>query len=193
MSDLYRVEIFYPLDEVQHDILYYLYQPIIGTGAISTYMMLYMEGKRMNKFLKPSSLSRMTSFLSFSLSDLENYLKKLEGIGLLKTYMKNENKMTHYIFTLYSPLSIQRFFKNQILFHLLKESLSQDDFQKTIQYFRTNREVKDGYDDITSSFQDVYHIEHQQKRLRLRSVHDLKTYTANDIQIDDQIDLLKEA
>ena len=36
MSDLYRVELHYPLDEVQNDILYYLYQPLIGTNALST-------------------------------------------------------------------------------------------------------------------------------------------------------------
>ena len=94
MSDLYRVELHYPLDEVQNDILYYLYQPLIGTNALSTYMMLYTEGKRMSRFLKPSSLSRLVSFLSSSLMDLEKHLKALEAIGLLKTYVRHENNIT---------------------------------------------------------------------------------------------------
>ena len=67
MSDLYRVELHYPLDEVQTDILYYLYQPLIGSDALQLYMMLVIEGKRMNRFLKPSSLSRLTSFLSIKI------------------------------------------------------------------------------------------------------------------------------
>ena len=71
MSDLYRVELHYPLDDVQMDSLYYLYQPIVGASAISLYMMLIVEGKRMNKVITPSSLSRLNAFLSMSLLDIE--------------------------------------------------------------------------------------------------------------------------
>lgn len=51
MSDLYRVVLHYPLDDVQNDILYYLYQPLVGAPAISLYMMLVVEGKRMQKMV----------------------------------------------------------------------------------------------------------------------------------------------
>ena len=75
MSDLYRVEIHYPLDDVQTDILYYLYQPLMGSHALQLYMMLMLEGKRMSRFLKPSVLSRLISFLSMSLIDMEKSLQ----------------------------------------------------------------------------------------------------------------------
>ena len=129
MSDLYRVELHYPLDEVQTDILYYLYQPLIGSDALQLYMMLVIEGKRMNRFLKPSSLSRLTSFLSMSFTDLEKHFQSLEAIGLLKTFVKHENQITQYIYQLQSPLTLKAFFKNQILSSLLQESLSPEDFQ----------------------------------------------------------------
>ena len=45
MSDLYGVELHYPLDDVQMDSLYYLYQPIVGASAISLYMMLIEIGR----------------------------------------------------------------------------------------------------------------------------------------------------
>ena len=42
VTDLYRVEMRYPLDDVQIDTLYYLYQPLIGMEAMHLYMMLVM-------------------------------------------------------------------------------------------------------------------------------------------------------
>ena len=132
LSDLYRVEINYPLDEVQNDILYYCYQPIIGGQALQLYMMLSVEGKRMNRFLKPSSLSRLTSFISMNLQDLEKAFQTLEGIGLLKTFVYYENDFTQYVYQLQSPLTLQAFFKNQILSSLLQESLSQEDCEKSV-------------------------------------------------------------
>lgn len=191
MSDLYRVEARYPLDEVQNDILYYLYQPLIGSQALSTYMILYTEGKRMGRFLKPSSLSRITSFLSYQLMDLEKQLQILEAIGLLKTYVKHQ-QVTQYVFKIQSPLSLQAFFKNQILSSLLQESLSREDFQKTIQYFQCSLEDIQDYEEITSSFTDVFTIsQHHQRTLKIKD--DLKEKQTQDIHITYDMSLLKRA
>ena len=77
MSDLYRIEIHYPLDEVSLDILYYLYQPLMGSSALHSYMMLYTEGKRMSRFLQPSPLSRIVSYTSLNCSELEKNIKSV--------------------------------------------------------------------------------------------------------------------
>lgn len=190
MSDLYRVEVHYPLDEVQNDILYYLYQPLIGTNALSTYMMLYTEGKRMNRFLHPSTLSRLTSFLSSSLLDIEKHIKALEAIGLLRTYVKHDNDLTQYVFVIQSPLSLKAFFKNQILTSLLQESLTADDFQKNIQYFQIYKEDLSQYEDITASFQDVYTIQYKQKPL-LKMQEALKNKQSTSLELPYDMDLLK--
>lgn len=194
MSDLYRVEIHYPLDEIQNDILYYLYQPLIGTNALSTYMMLYTEGKRMTRFLKPSTLSRLISFLSSSLLDLEKNLKALEAIGLLKTYVKHENDMTQYVFVILSPLSLPAFFKNQILSSLLQESLTEEDFQKTIQYFKMSSEDLSRYEEITSSFTDVYTIQHKKRNKPiLKMKNELKQQITNNIDIPYDMEMLMKS
>ena len=148
VTDLYRVEMRYPLDDVQIDTLYYLYQPLIGMYAMHLYMMLVMEGKRMRRFIAPCPLSRLTSYMSMSVMDMEKALRSLEAIGLVKTYVKHENDITQYIYRLYAPLSLKAFFKNQILSSLLQLSLSEDDFQKTVQYFKISLENLDGYEDI---------------------------------------------
>lgn len=194
MSDLYRVELHYPLDDVQMDSLYYLYQPIVGASAISLYMMLIVEGKRMNKVITPSSLSRLNAFLSMSLLDIEKYLKTLEAIGLLKTYVKHENDLTQYVYQIHSPLSIKAFFKNQILASLLEDSLSPDDFQKTIQYFKISLEDLTHYEDITARFQDVFHIQHLKKGGKiLKYKEEFQERTQKDVEISYDYDLLLKA
>lgn len=191
MSDLYRIELHYPLDEVQSDILYYLYQPIIGSSALQLYMMLVVEGKRMTRFLKPSALSRLTSFLSLSLLDMEKAFQTLEGIGLLKTYVKHENDITQYVYQLQSPLSLKAFFRNQILASLLRESLSIEDFQKTIQYFRVVPEDLHDYEEITSRFQDAFTVQMPQKQGRILKLNeDLKEAIHQDVTITYDMELL---
>ncbi len=167
MSDMYRVESFYPLDDFAHDILYYLYQPLISNQAISVYMMLYTESKRMRRYLQPSSLDRLISCLDMSLIDIENALLKLEGIGLLKSYKKIEHGLTLYLFHVLSPLSLQAFFKNQILNSLLLETLSHDDYQRTISYFKLSTTDVSQYEDVTVKFQDVFTI----KRMNRKMIH----------------------
>ena len=167
VTDLYRVEMRYPLDEVQIDTLYYLYQPLIGSTALQVYMMLVMEGKRMRRFIAPCTLSRLLSFVSINIMELEKALRSLEAIGLLKTYVKHEQDITQYIYRIYAPLSLKAFFRNQILSSLLQFSLSQEDFQKTLQYFKISLEDLEGYEDVTAKFQDVFTIEHLHKGTRL--------------------------
>ena len=191
MSDLYRVEIHYPLDDVSNDILYYLYQPLLGASALHSYMMLYTEGKRMSRFLQPSPLSRLITYTSLSCSDLEKNIKKLEGLGLMKTYVKTSNQMTCYVYVLLSPLSIKAFFQNPILSSLLKESLSEDDYNKTIQYFKVSIEDKSGYEEITSSFTDVFDVVHH-KQKRVLQLKDVKEKVTGDIEISYDVESLKK-
>ncbi len=194
MSDLYRVEVHYPLDEVQNDILYYLYQPIIGSLALQLYMMLIVEGKRMNRFLQPSSLTRLTSFLSMSLIDIEASLRALEAIGLLKTYRKHEQELTQYVYQIQSPLSLKAFLKNQILSTLLQESLSVDDFQKTIQFFKISVADLKQYEEVTSSFQSVFKIDRTKKTGRLLKMNeDFKETLNQEIKVQYDVDLLFKA
>ena len=188
ISDLYQSEIHYPLDEVTNDVLYYLYQPIIGKDTISTYMFLYTEGKRNLKEQSYSSLSRLLDYQSMNLEELEECILKLEGIGLLKTYVKHDD-LTQYIFALLSPLSLTRFFKNQILCSLLKESLSDEDFKKTLNYFKYNYQDKKDFEEITSSFNDIYEITNKPIRL---SVKHLKERESEEIHYFFDESLLKQ-
>ena len=172
LSDLYKVENQYPLDEVQLDTLYLLYQPIIGSHALNLYMTLVSEGKRMSRFIQPCSFSRLMSFLTISLIDLEKYIHSLEGIGLLRTFVKHDNDESVYLFQMQSPLSLRMFFRNQLLQTMLYEALGQEDFDKTKDYFKRTIENTTQYEEVTSSFQDVFNIDLQKKKGKVLLIKD---------------------
>ena len=113
----------------------------------------------MTRFIKPTSITRLNTVTMLPLEEIEKNLRVLEAIGLLKTLVKHKDDLTQYLYHLQSPLSLRAFFKNQILHNLLKESLSEDDFTKTIQYFKVNKENEAEYDNITASFNDVFEIQ----------------------------------
>lgn len=191
VTDWYRVETHYPLDDMQIDTLYYLYQPLIGAEAVQLYMMLSLEGKRMMRVVQPSALSRLISFLSTNTLSLEKSLRALEAIGLLKTFVKHEHDMTQYVYRLLTPLSLKAFFKNQLLVSLLQSALSTDDFQKTVQYFKISLEDLQGYEEVTARFQDVFSITRQQavgKLLKYNEVFYQKE--TQDIELDYDLELL---
>ncbi|MCD7809554.1 MAG: DnaD domain protein [Erysipelotrichaceae bacterium] len=189
MSDFYRCEIFYPLDEIQNDILYYLYQPLIGASAVHLYMMLHLEGKRMKKNNTVAPLSRLVSFLSINMTDLEKQLRSLEAIGLIRTYVKHQDNLTQYIYQLMSPLSLKAFFKNQILTSLLEESLSTDDLKRTIQYFKAYHENIQDYEEVTAKFQDVFTITHKQNSRKLQYSEDMPEEKTKEVVLDYDYDL----
>lgn len=191
LSDLYKVECNYPLDEVQLDSLYLLYQPIIGSNALNLYMTLSVEGKRMSRFIQPCSFSRLISFMSISLIDIDKYIKVLEGIGLLRTFVKSVDNETIYLFDIQAPLSLKMFFKNQLLQTLLYEALGQEDFNRTKDYFKKTVEKKNLYREVTSSFQDVFSVDLKKNNSKVLSLIDsFKDKQFNELAVDYDMDLL---
>lgn len=191
LSDMYRIESSYPLDDIQNDILYYLYQPLIGAMALHVYMMFHVEAKRMLKDQQAASFSRCVSLSSLSLIDMEKAIRCLEAIGLLKTYVKYDHDMTYYLYQLQSPLSLKAFFKNQILTSLLEESLSQEDFERTVQYFKITVEDLHQYEEITAHFQDVFVVQRLKKKGKLLHYQEeFKEAKKQEIVVDYDQDLL---
>ncbi len=137
-TDTYLCEMTYPLDEVQRDIITYLYLPLIGVQA----------------------LTRITSTINVSVAGLEDALKMLEGIGLLRSFYKQGR----FLFVIQSPLSLKAFFSNQVLVTLLMHTIGEEDFHLTRNHFRVVKEDKEGYEEKTSSFGSIYSVDLSQSR-----------------------------
>ncbi len=137
------------------DIIVSLYQPIIGLTAVSLYLTLYNdlyndEVESMNYTHHHLMTSMMTN-----LKTIEEARKKLEAIGLLKTFYK-EDDINNYIYIIYAPLSANDFLNHPILNVVLYNNVGKGEYDNIVSKYKTKRiNIKD-YKDITSSFDDVY-------------------------------------
>lgn len=140
------------------NVLTQLYQPLIGAKAYGLYMFLYSEVDTLQLISIDSTHSRLSSFTSMSFADIRQSIKYLEGIGLLRTYVKYESQQTKYLYELLLPLEASQFFNNQLLNVLLYRTIGTLEYDKTKYLFRTPNIDFSGYDNISSNFDDVYFL-----------------------------------
>ena len=134
-----------------------LYQPIVGSIAVSLYLTLWSFLDR-NKF---NSLGNAQNDLAISmqlkLDDIKEAKDKLEAIGLIKTYLK-KGEVNSYIYELYGPLSAYEFFNNLILDTALYNNLNKKEYKRIVDSFSLPKVDLKGYQDISCSFKDVYNF-----------------------------------
>lgn len=163
-TDVYLSERSLPLSSNDCDILTYLYAPLLKTQAYSLYMYLNVESMRMRHFHQPCAISRLTMALNLDLEELDQARKTLEGLSLLKSYYKESEGQGVYIFHLMTPLSVNAFFRNQILAGLLQKTIGVEEYTKTKNYFRSGLEKLTEYEEVTSCFEDVFTIDLSQNK-----------------------------
>ena len=102
------------LNDQDRKLLTMLYQPIIGQTAISLYFTLWSYLDRNEIISMEWTHHHIMTSMRIKLSEIVEAREKLEGIGLLKTYVK-EDTVNNYVYEMYSPLSASEFFNNPIL------------------------------------------------------------------------------
>lgn len=131
-----------------------LYQPIIGYASLAVYMTLVTEAKN-QAITSVISHNQLLNRLQMSPGDFINARKKLEGVGLLKTYLEEAGGSKIYHYQIYSPKTPGKFFDDTLLFGMLIKALGDTDANrfKMIYHFSNKEE---GGKDISSSFIDAY-------------------------------------
>lgn len=135
------------------------------------------------------SMSRLTTALNISIEELAQASSMIEGIGLMRTLCKDDHE---YLFIMQSPLSLKRFFRNQVLVTLLRHTIGDEEFIVTQNHFKMSREDRTHYQEVTSRFSDVYSVD-------LKNTRPLKTHghyiehSEKDVQVDYDLTLFYEA
>lgn len=151
--DTYSVQCKGVLHEVDHKVLAMLYQPLVGAFAHSLYMTLWCEANMDQQTKKHQHLMNVTQF---SLKDILSGRKKLEAIGLLKTFKKVGETSREYIYELQLPLSPNAFFTDGFLSIYLFNRLGKAKFNEVREsFYITQLDVSD-YKDVTASFNEVF-------------------------------------
>lgn len=157
MNDSYQVQARYPLDTICLKTMHLLYQPLVGKEATSLYFSLWAELDQLSLTMSPCLHGRLAKITTLSLRQMQEAIKKLEAIGLLKTYCKQEEGI-HYIYELLLPLTPAKFFHHQILSTLLYKIVGKEDYQRTKVCFVKNRIDTRAYQETTAKFSEVFDI-----------------------------------
>ena len=129
-----------------------LYTPLMGSDALMVYLAFCSLLERNN--MKSEDVLHQDLFDIYSLKPNE-FLKarvKLEGIGLLNTYYKDNT----YIYVVCPPLTAKNFIKDATLGLYLYSKIRKETFDYIYNHFKIERFEKTNYDNITKSFDDVF-------------------------------------
>ena len=137
-------------------ILTMLYQPIIGPLPIILYLTLWANLDKLELMSTEYTHHHLVTNIQISLKEILESRQKLEAIGLMKTFIKEENNINNYIYQLYSPIKANDFFNHPILNVVLYNNLGKKEYEKLKNYFKTPKINTNNYKDITTSFSDIF-------------------------------------
>ena len=131
-----------------------LYQPIIGHTAVSLYLTLLDD---LSKSIMSEEFTHhhLVSTMQLKLNDIIIAREKLEAVGLLKSYVKEDN-VNNYVYVIYSPLSVNDFLNHPILGIVLYNNLGKKEYDKLVNTFKVPRINLKDYKDITATFNTVF-------------------------------------
>ena len=172
------------LNDQDRDILFQLYQPIIGSIAVNLYFTLWSNLDQNNIMSTTYTHHYLMSNMRIKLEDIMEAKEKLEAIGLLCSYIK-KGQVNEYIYELYSPLQAYDFFNNPILSMTLYNHIGDKEYKKLVKtYKQLSFDLKE-YENITLKFSDVF----ESVNTDFVEQTDIKKKTSLDIDIKTDFDL----
>ncbi|MGX7420128.1 replication initiation and membrane attachment family protein [Carnobacterium gallinarum] len=159
-KDGFKVKQSTMLTDADQKILTFLYQPLTGATAYSLYMTLWSEVGEETYWSDGILHSELLSILNIGIPELYQARIKLEALGLLKTYLKKESDKL-FLYELKSPLSVERFFNDDLLSLLLLETVGKRKYKNLRQRFTVSPIDLIEYQEVTKNFLDVFSFDEQ--------------------------------
>ena len=169
------------LNDNDRKILTLLYQPLCGYGALALYFTLWSEYESLVKYNVKCDHRSLFASMDCTVEEFEKFRNKLEGLGLIKTLLKDGDSPT-YCYELYAPLAPHKFFKHELLGTLLKQKLESEDYSRLKSLFIVNKDRTKDFYDVTHTFNEVYNLD-------LNDTNSLKTI----IEDKDELEQRKSA
>lgn len=143
------------LNEKDRKVISMLYQPIIGSIATSLYYTLWADLDKTELMSNEFTHHHLMTNLRIKMDAITAARKKLEAIGLLKTFVK-QGDVNSFVYEIFSPISPSEFFNHPILNIVLYNNIGKKEYEKIIDYFKVPRINTSSYEDITSTFDEVF-------------------------------------
>ena len=131
-----------------------LYEPIIGSLAVSLYLTLWRDLDRYTFVSADYNHHHLMTILKTNLDSIKLARQTLEGVGLLRTYFM-ASEPNNYVYELYSPMNPKEFFQNPIFNVVLYNNIGAFEYNLLKkEYSVLNINLK-GYEEVTSHFDEV--------------------------------------
>ncbi len=147
-ADTYVVSNQTILTEIDRKNLITLYEPIIGSLAISLYLTLWRDLDKLEIMSIDFTHHHLMAILKMDLESIKLARETLEGVGLVRTYYK-EGEINNYVYELYSPLSAHEFFAHPVLNIILYNNVGKKEYDLIKKEYERNKTNLEGYSDIT--------------------------------------------
>ena len=172
------------LNENDRKLLLTLYQPIVGSTSINLYFNLWNSLDKIELTSETLEHKNLIVLMGISYSELLEARERLEGIGLIKTYIK-EGEINNYVYELYSPISAHNFFINPLLSTTLYTSVGSQEYKRIKEYYKIPTISNKGYKEISKKFSDIYKstslVDVDTTNIRKKNFNDLEVSTSFDI------------
>lgn len=167
------------LNDNDRKILTMLYQPIVGSISINLYFTLWADLNKLEIMSKENTHHHLMANTKLNLDDIVSARKKLEALGLLKTYFKTGN-INNYVYELYSPLLVSEFFSNPILSISLYSSVGKKEYDDLVSYFKMPKINLTDFENISARFNDLYNL----------STKDIEDVTEKNMKKKEKVDIV---
>ncbi|MBA2873771.1 replication initiation and membrane attachment family protein [Thermaerobacillus caldiproteolyticus] len=167
------------LHDFDRKVITLLYQPLIGHRAFSLYMTLWSELEQ-QLWGEETTHHSLMAIMQCSLKDIYDERLKLEGIGLLKTYVNHEQDPKQFIYELQPPLTPEQFFTDGVLNVFLYNRIGKTKFHKLKQFFSTPSIDRTKFSPVTRSFNDIFYSVHPEQMVAV-----MNDETKNDLRVSD--------
>lgn len=147
-ADIYTVVNKTILTEIDKKNLITLYEPIIGPLAVSLYLTLWRDLDKLEIMSIDYTHHHLMSILKTDLDTIKLAREGLEAVGLLKTYLK-EDDINQYVYELYSPLSAVDFFNHPIFNVILYNNVGKKEYDLIKSEYQKLSVNLSGYQDIS--------------------------------------------
>ena len=173
------------LNEHDRKIISMLYQPIIGSIATSLYYTLWADLDKTELLSAEYTHHHLMTSLRIKMDSIITARKKLEAVGLLKTFVKKGN-INNYVYEMFSPISAAEFLNHPILNIVLYNNVGKKEYESIVKYFKVPKLSLASYEEITSRFDDVFESVPGTQYDNLNE--DLRVNKTGEIKIDNKFD-----
>ena len=143
------------MSSVDQDIIFDLYQPLIGFKAASVYFSLFSLA---DESFEQQSHNYIFSKMQIAPGEFVLARRCLEAVGLLKTYLKNNSSPKIYCYELYKPLGAREFFNDFLFKGLLVKYLGEKKVNELVFKYISPEIDKNEYTNVSASFKDVFNF-----------------------------------